>query len=350
MDNGNYTYERPGDPDLDSRKAKDVLLYAILILLSLVTVVGNAMVMVAVCLVPKLQRPENLLIISLAIADELIGIVVMPVAAVYEVLEYFPFGSVVCNLWISTDITACSASILSLCVISFDRYLVISRPLRYGPKRTVRCMVLSILSVWILSVIISVPPVIFYGNTTEGNTCLISQEPAYQIYATITAFYAPTLIMMIAYVNILVLVRKILRTERHLTAVPSAPRGFDGNGSSVHMSLLNGKQVYPRPNNALTLQRSASAKSQDYAYRAPSSKKSSMESRELKAIRTLTAIVFAFLISWLPFFVVALIRPFYPGVPKWISGWYLLFSLKSIRFNTTTVHVPINLSCRYKQA
>ncbi|GAV02297.1 hypothetical protein RvY_12885-2 [Ramazzottius varieornatus] len=126
--------------------------------------------------------------------------------------------------------------------------------------------------------------------------------------------------MMIAYVNILVLVRKILRTERHLTAVPSAPRGFDGNGSSVHMSLLNGKQVYPRPNNALTLQRSASAKSQDYAYRAPSSKKSSMESRELKAIRTLTAIVFAFLISWLPFFVVALIRPFYPGVPKWISG------------------------------
>lgn len=85
MDNGNYTYERPGDPDLDSRKAKDVLLYAILIILSLVTVVGNAMVMVAVCLVPKLQRPENLLIISLAIADELIGIVVMPVAAVYEV-------------------------------------------------------------------------------------------------------------------------------------------------------------------------------------------------------------------------------------------------------------------------
>ena len=86
MDYGNYSNERMDEKvDLDSRKVKDVLLYVVLIILCLVTVVGNAMVMVAVYLVPKLQRPENLLIISLAIADELIGIVVMPIATIFEV-------------------------------------------------------------------------------------------------------------------------------------------------------------------------------------------------------------------------------------------------------------------------
>ena len=86
MDYGNYSNERMDEKvDLDSRKVKDVLLYVVLIILCLVTVVGNAMVMVAVYLVPKLQRPENLLIISLAIADELIGIIVMPIATIFEV-------------------------------------------------------------------------------------------------------------------------------------------------------------------------------------------------------------------------------------------------------------------------
>lgn len=102
---------------------KRSLTSASLILLCVATIIGNLLVILAVLLVPKLQRPENLLIICLAVADELVGLLVMPVALIYEVMDFWPFGSIICNLWISLDITACSASILSLCVISLDRYL-----------------------------------------------------------------------------------------------------------------------------------------------------------------------------------------------------------------------------------
>ena len=125
------------DPGLlageSDRPLRQFLLCAILIALIIATIIGNLMVIVAIIVVPKLRRPENLLILNLAFADELVATLVMPVALVYEVMSYWPFGSFICDLWISIDITACSASILSLCAISLDRYFVISRPLQVSP-------------------------------------------------------------------------------------------------------------------------------------------------------------------------------------------------------------------------
>ena len=60
-------------------------------------------------------------------------------------------------------------------------------------------MALNVVGVWLLSTIISVPPLFYFGNQTSANQCFVSQEPVYQIYATITAFYAPVILMVIAY-------------------------------------------------------------------------------------------------------------------------------------------------------
>ena len=125
-------------------------------------------------------------------------------------------------------------------------------------------MISSVLLVWIISVIISVPPVIFYGNTTGGNRCLVSQEPAYQIISTITAFYAPMLLMMIAYANILILVRKILKMERNVTATQSLCRSTEENGSTTaqqrfaQTTLFDGQQRTEKSNLVLTLKRRCS--------------------------------------------------------------------------------------------
>ncbi|OQV14668.1 putative 5-hydroxytryptamine receptor 7 [Hypsibius exemplaris] len=208
---------------------------------------------------------------------------------------------------------------MNLCVISLDRYFVISRPLRYGPKRTTRRMALSVVGVWALSTVISVPPLFYFGNQTTGHQCVVSQEPYYQIYATITAFYAPVILMIIAYGKIYQAARRISEDDKHFMFIQPIRRLSEKKppparaeevvtrllipGISVTQPLLKSK---PSP---------TTSSSVDYKRT-----NSSYYSRELKAFRTLTAIAVAFLVSWLPFFILALIRPFYADIPKWATA------------------------------
>src|SRR6218665_991523 len=100
------------------------------------TVLGNVLVVTAVAIVRKLQTPSNLLIVSLAVSDLLVAVLVMPPATAYELMGRWTLGTAVCDAWTSLDVLLCTASILNLCTISVDRYLVITRPLQYAVKRT----------------------------------------------------------------------------------------------------------------------------------------------------------------------------------------------------------------------
>lgn len=101
-----------------------------LIIFDLVVVIGNSLVMIAVHTLPRLKATVNLFIVSLAASDLAIGLLVLPLSSVYEVLTYWPFGSVLCSAWLAVDVWLCTASILNLCAISLDRYLAVSRPFR----------------------------------------------------------------------------------------------------------------------------------------------------------------------------------------------------------------------------
>lgn len=57
---------------------------------------------------------------------------VMSFAAANDLLGYWPFGEAYCNFWICCDIASCTASILNLGFIAFDRYCHISRPMKYA--------------------------------------------------------------------------------------------------------------------------------------------------------------------------------------------------------------------------
>lgn len=85
------------------------------------TVIGNILVCVAVCLVRKLRRPCNYLLVSLAVSDLCVALLVMPMALLYEILGTWSFGPIMCDLWASFDVLSCTASILNLCMISVDR-------------------------------------------------------------------------------------------------------------------------------------------------------------------------------------------------------------------------------------
>ena len=56
-------------------------------------------------------------IVSLAIADLIVGIVVMPIGALYIFTKHWSFGLIVCQLWMAVDYIASTASILNLLIL-----------------------------------------------------------------------------------------------------------------------------------------------------------------------------------------------------------------------------------------
>lgn len=116
----------------------------------------------------QLQTISNYFLLSLAIADLAIGLVSMPLFTVQTIAGYWPFGSFICDTWLSLDYLASNASVLNLLIISFDRYFSVTRPLTYRAKRTNRKAAMAISLAWLISLILW-PPWIYSWPYIEGN-------------------------------------------------------------------------------------------------------------------------------------------------------------------------------------
>ena len=115
-----------------------------------------------------LLQVSNMFIVSLATADLTVGIVVMPISAVYIFTVHWPFGLVVCQFWLAVDYTASTASILNLLVLSIDRYRSVTDPLRYMRHRTSRHAAVLISTAWSLSALWVLPIVAWHWMFTGG--------------------------------------------------------------------------------------------------------------------------------------------------------------------------------------
>lgn len=276
----------------------------ILLVVIIGTIIGNVLVCVAVCLVRKLRRPCNYLLVSLAVSDLCVAILVMPTALIYEVLEKWTFGEIFCDVWVSFDVLSCTASILNLCAISVDRYWAITKPLEYGVKRTPRRMMLCVALVWLCAACISLPPLLILGNehVDENNLpmCAVCQNFGYQIYATLGSFYIPLTVMLFVYYQIFRAARRIVMDEKRAqTRLETAING------TQEKPIEPGGQLMPSPHQ----------------------KKLRFQlAKERKASTTLGIIMSAFTICWLPFFILAVVRPFVSEdhyIPKTLSSVFL---------------------------
>ncbi|XP_029282916.1 5-hydroxytryptamine receptor 2A-like [Cottoperca gobio] len=127
---------------------------ALLILVIIaVTVMGNILVILAVSLEKKLQNATNYFLMSLAVADMLLGILVMPVSMVTILYDYgWPLPSDFCPIWIYLDVLFSTASIMHLCAISLDRYIGIRNPIHHSRFNSHTKARMKIMAVWTISV------------------------------------------------------------------------------------------------------------------------------------------------------------------------------------------------------
>ncbi|XP_034716900.1 muscarinic acetylcholine receptor M1 [Etheostoma cragini] len=170
--------------------------------LSLLTVVGNILVLVSFKINKALKTVNNYYLLSLAFADLTIGTLSMNLYTTYLIMDQWALGPVICDLWLAIDYVASNASVMNLLVISFDRYFSVTRPLTYRAKRTTKRAMTMIGLAWSISFILWAPAILFWQyivgeRTVQPNECYIQflSEPIITFCTAIAAFYLPVTIM-----------------------------------------------------------------------------------------------------------------------------------------------------------
>ncbi|XP_040906037.1 D(1)-like dopamine receptor [Toxotes jaculatrix] len=291
-----------------------VLVGCVLFLLIVSTLLGNTLVCAAVVKFRHLRsKVTNFFVISLAVSDLFVAVLVMPWEAITEVTGTWLFGRF-CGVWIAFDIMCSTASILNLCIISVDRYWAIASPFKYERKMTHQVAFVMIGVAWTLSILISFIPVQLnwhrageeeedaieeavatmaasgrnFTNSsnhsaTVAKSCVANLNKTYAISSSLISFYIPVVIMIATYTRIY----RIAQTQiRRITSLERAAEQAQNQGHGMNRN----QQQQHRPNDEASL-------------------KSSFK-KETKVLKTLSIIMGVFVFCWLPFFVLNCTVPF----------------------------------------
>ncbi|XP_068940036.1 histamine H1 receptor [Petaurus breviceps papuanus] len=215
-----------------------VPLVVVLSSISLVTVGLNLLVLYAVRTEKKLHTVGNLYIISLSVADLIVGAAVMPLNIVYL---FKSLDRPLCLFWLSMDYVASTASIFSVFILCIDRYRSVQQPLKYLRYRTKTRAIVTILVTWFLSSLWIIPILGWrsfwpetdknesYKNKTSGDKCETDfyKVTWFKVMTAIINFYLPTLLMLWFYSKIYRAVRQHCQHREFINA--SFPSFSDGN-------------------------------------------------------------------------------------------------------------------------
>nr|ACN12797.1 tyramine/octopamine receptor [Agrotis ipsilon] len=201
----------------------------VLTLIIISTIVGNILVILSVFTYKPLRIVQNFFIVSLAVADLTVAILVLPLNVAYSILGQWVFGIYVCKMWLTCDIMCCTSSILNLCAIALDRYWAITDPINYAQKRTLERVLVMIGVVWILSLIISSPPLLGWNDWPEvfepDTPCRLTSQPGFVIFSSSGSFYIPLVIMTVVYFEIYLATKKRLRDRAKATKISTISSG-----------------------------------------------------------------------------------------------------------------------------
>lgn len=208
------------------------------IIIWITCVFGNILVVLSYFSYKPLKSNQNIFLVSLAVADTLVALFVLPFHITIHFTGKWIFGTILCHFFLTFDIMLCTASCIHLCFIALDRYWSIKNSIRYSHQRTVRFVLVMIFVAWTLSVLISIPVTIMNTetvgssgpnlNTSQSSNlsyqlltensftlsqdnyvqCEIPRHVFYRIYSSFGTFFIPLLIMTFVYFQIYLETRK----------------------------------------------------------------------------------------------------------------------------------------------
>ncbi|KAK3107839.1 hypothetical protein FSP39_023249 [Pinctada imbricata] len=166
----------------------------------LFTIFGNILVVMSVYRERSLRTVTNYFICSLAVADLMVAIVVMPPAIYLDVTQVWLLSDSLCDAWVASDVLACTASILNLTAISVDRFIAVTQPIKYSKHKNSKRVFVTLALTWVISVAIAAPIAlgVNYSQWRMPGMCAFFNSD-FLIYSSMGSFYLPTIIMIFLY-------------------------------------------------------------------------------------------------------------------------------------------------------
>ncbi len=194
-----------------------------------------------------LRIAQNFFIVSLAVADLTVALLVLPFSVTYHLVGRWIFGIYICKMWLTCDVLCCTASILNLCAIALDRYWAITDPINYARKRTVKRVTIMITVTWVASAIISSPPLIGWNDWpdsfNEDTPCQLTSEKGYVLYSSFGSFYLPLLTMTVVYMKIFTATRKRLRERARASKLNAVKEILSNKKEHLQHSPLEAESI-----------------------------------------------------------------------------------------------------------
>ncbi|XP_065113306.1 trace amine-associated receptor 13c-like [Paramisgurnus dabryanus] len=202
------------------------IMYVFFSVLSVWTVFLNLLVIISISHFKKLHTPTNMLILSLAVADLLIGLIGMPLEAIKLIETCWYFGDAICRLFLIIMGLLVSTSLSNLVLIAVDRYVAVCQPLLYPQKITMTRTIFTICVSWFCSSVCNILAGISVSHRkyTCYGECTVIITFAWTIIDLFVSFLFPCTIIITLYLRIFYvahqqvkIINSVMRSGKHLT-------------------------------------------------------------------------------------------------------------------------------------
>ncbi|XP_045910524.1 trace amine-associated receptor 13c-like [Micropterus dolomieu] len=243
-----------------------IMSYTILSSITVLTVTLNLLVIISISHFKQLHTPTNLLLLSLAVSDFFVGLLMFFQIMLIDGCWYL--GDLLCVLYLCLGYIITSTSVGNMVLICADRYVAICHPLHYSTKVTQKRVQVCVSLCWIFSVIFQI--LVLKDNFEQPGSAISCTGECVAVSNNITElahlvffFIGPVTVIIVLYMRVFVVAVSQARAMRsHIVAV--------------------------------TLQGSV---------------KVNVKKSEIKAARTLGVVVVVFLICLCPYYIVVLLAP-----------------------------------------
>ncbi|XP_067358420.1 trace amine-associated receptor 13c-like [Channa argus] len=203
------------------------LLYTLLAFVSLLTVILNFLVIFSISHFRQLHTPTNTLLLSLAVSDLLLGMLIMPIEGLHYIETCWMLGRLMCALSPYVLYSLISISLGDMVLISVVRYLTICDPLNYKSKITMTNVNICISLCWTSSTIYNrlilrehlENPERF--NSCHGECVVVIDHIPGTVDLFVT-FVGPSTVMVVLYMRVFLVAVSQARVIQSQTAAPNA--------------------------------------------------------------------------------------------------------------------------------
>uniref|UniRef100_A0A8D0BBG2 Histamine H3 receptor n=1 Tax=Salvator merianae TaxID=96440 RepID=A0A8D0BBG2_SALMN len=299
-----------------------ILLVMLMGFMVLITVLGNTLVIVAFTVDKSLRTQGNFFFLNLAIADLLVGGFCIPLYVPYILMGEWKFGKSLCKLWLVADYLVCTASVFNIVLISFDRFISVTKAVSYrAQKGMTRNAVVKMVVVWIAAFLLYGPAIISWEYVAQcsilpENECYA--EFFYNWYflmiASTIEFFTP--FITVTYFNLSIYFNIRKRTPVQMENLPLSQR--DGKTHSqgkkpkhaiffMKMNRKSKQEKMCRSSPAVTRLNSLSKTTRKTEVANTVASRFRL-SRDKKVAKSLAIIVCIFALCWAPYTLLMIIR------------------------------------------